>query len=205
MLSGVLLASISRLGGAVRTVWAATKRRLLERDTPMSSLLHVDPATLDTSNLDTTPISEFDVMGETDHRVDLEKWQLEIKGEVIKPVTFRYEELLDRPVLERNVLLICSGFFAYNGYWKGFSVAELLHEIGLKQGATHVKFSGPAGIRRKTRKFPLDEVMSDQIFIAYSVNEQPLPERHGFPIRLVAEDHKGWRWVKYINRIIVVS
>jgi DMSO/TMAO reductase YedYZ molybdopterin-dependent catalytic subunit len=199
------LTNFTRAGCGIRQALAAAKRRILAKGTPMSKLMHANPAALDTRNLETTPMTEFDVMGETIYPVDLDKWRLEIRGAVQRPAKFTYRDLVARPVLERNVLLICPGFFAYNGLWKGFSVADLLTEIGLKPGATHVKFSGPEGFGRKTRKFKIGEVMADKIFIAYGVNGQDLPERHGFPMRLVAEDHKGGRWVKYLNRLTVVD
>lgn len=203
-LSGTLYFFWGETGRGVRNLWAKTKRRVLARGTPMSTLMHANPARLDTRNLETTPIEAFDVMGQTSFPVDLEQWHLKIDGAVAQPGTFSYAELLERPAIERNVLLICPGFFAYNGLWTGFSAADLLREVGISADATEVKFSGAEGFRRKTRRFPLAEVLDDQIFIAYQVNGQQLPERHGFPIRLVAKDYKGRLWVKYLNRITVV-
>jgi len=195
----------NQAGEGLRLLWAATKRRVLERGTPMSKLMHAHPARVDISNLETTPIDEFDVMGETTLAVDLEEWRLEIDGEVQNPMQLSYQELISRPVIERNALLVCSGFFAYNGLWKGFSVVDLLNEAGVKSGATTIYFHGSEGFRKKNRRFSLEEVMSGTIFIAYEVNGQRLPQRHGFPMRLVAEDHRGRRWIKYLNRIEVVA
>jgi sulfoxide reductase catalytic subunit YedY len=108
-------------------------------------------------------------------------------------------------VIERNVLLICPGFFAYNGRWKGVSSSTLLSGAKLEPQVTHVEFSGPKGRGRMTKKFTLEEVMTDKIFIAYRVNGRPLPEKHGFPVRLVAENHYGGRWVKYVDKISVIA
>ncbi len=201
----VALLLFSNLGNGLNKVLAQVKRRIVGKGTPVSDLMVANPAKLDTSLLETTPMGAFDVMGQTVYPVDLANWRLEVGGSVRRPVSFTYDELIARPVLERNVLLICYGFFAYNGLWKGFSVAELLKEVGLLPGVSHVKFSGPEGLRRKTRKFAIAEVASDKIFIAYGVNDERLPERHGFPMRLVAEDHKGERWVKYVNRLTVIG
>lgn len=184
-------------------VWARSGRRVVAKETPMTELMHANPARLDTSNLETTPLEEFDVMGETTLEVDFEQWRLEVDGDVRKPYRFRLEELIDRPRLERNVLLICPGFFAYNGWWTGFSVAELLRQAGCSGTATHVLFTGSRGFRKKKMRYGIDEVLNDKVFAAYRVNNQQLPQRHGFPLRLVADDHKGSRWVKYLNRITV--
>jgi len=37
------------------------------------------------------------------------------------------------------------------------------------------------------------------------VNGRDLPEKHGFPLRAVAEDHMGSVWVKYVQRVEAVA
>lgn len=205
MVTAFFSTSMGRLDRVAAQVWAKTGRRIVEKGTSMDTLMHANPSRLDTRFLDTTPIQEFDVMGETIHPVDLQSWKLSINGAVRKPTEFTYEELLALPILELNALLICPGFFAYNGMWKGFSVAQLLEEAGIDPEATHVKFTGSKGFQKKTRRFKIAEVRSDQLFLAYGVNDIVLPERHGFPLRLVAEGHKGRKWVKYVNTVTVVA
>ncbi len=200
---GAALSPLSVQMARHQPVWALSGRRVVEKKTPMSKLMHANPARLDTSNLETTPMEKFDVMGETTLQIDLEEWRLEVDGDVREPYRFRLAELMDRPRLERNVLLICPGFFAYNGWWTGFSVADLLREAGCSGTATHVLFTGSQGFRKKKMRYGIDEVRNDKVFAAYRVNNQELPRRHGFPLRLVADDHKGTRWLKYLNRITV--
>lgn len=38
---------------------------------------------------------------------------------------------------------------------------------------------------------------------AYEVNGEPLPRKHGFPLRIVAEDRYGSEWVKYVYKVTV--
>jgi sulfoxide reductase catalytic subunit YedY len=39
------------------------------------------------------------------------------------------------------------------------------------------------------------------VFLCYTVNDQTLPLRHGYPLRIVADDEYGDRWVKYVYRL----
>ena len=187
----------------VKRVWAQTKRIILPRGTPMFSLIGKNPATLDTRNLQVIPLEKFETMGLTDHEVDLDQWRLEIKGSVKKPLRMTYSQLLALPAIERNVLLICPGFFSNFGRWKGISVRELLRKAEAEPGVTRVSFRGPEGRYAKEEQFSIDEINSDKVFLAYQVNGQALPQKHGFPLRVVAEDHYGAEWVKFVHRIEV--
>jgi sulfoxide reductase catalytic subunit YedY len=167
----------------------------------MVKLVSKNPANLDTRNLELTPVEGFETMGLDDHDVDLNKWRLEIDGNVHRSLRLTYNQILQMPSIERNVLLICPGFFAYHARWKGISVAKLLETAELDSGVTDVTFSGPNGTYEKTERFSIEDILSDKVFLAYSVNDSVLPKKHGFPLRVVAEDYYGGDWVKYVYRI----
>lgn len=195
---------MGKLGTGIQLVFAEAKRRLLAKDTPMSALISQMPTELDTSNLEITPLEEFDTMGQTNYTIAKSNWRLKVTGAVANSLDLTFEELATKPMLERNVLLICPGFFAHHGRWKGVSAAVLLAEAGISPLATEVEFSGPKGARGRSERFPLEEIRSGKVFLAYGVNGHPLPQKHGFPLRLVAEDHYGSRWVKYVDKITVI-
>ena len=186
---------------AIQKVWARTKRIILPRDTQMSSLVNRNPATLDTRHLEVIPLEKFETMGLTDHQVNLDQWRLEVSGAVQKPLKLTYSQLLKLPSIEKNVLLICPGFFTNHGRWKGISVMELLKLALTEQGITHVSFRGPAGRYAKVERFPINEITSNKVFLAYQVNGKVLPGKHGYPLRVVAEDHYGAEWVKFVQKI----
>lgn len=194
-----------KIGSGLSTVYAKAKKVLLPKGTEMDTLISKNPAKLDASDLETSPMSEFDVMGLTEHQADINAWRLSISGAIETPKVLTYKEVEKLPSVERNVLLICPGFFAYNGLWKGISMAALLADAKLKPEVTHVKFSGPKGIAKKTKKFAIEEVLAEKVFLAYQVNGKQLPQRHGFPLRLVAEDHYGGRWVKYVDTMTIIA
>ena len=198
-------AMFSFAGVCLRSAYAAVKKRVLEKGTRMSTLIGKHPAHLDTSQLQVTPMEEFDTMGQTDYSISAENWKLAVDGAVDRPTSFTYDEVLAMPVVERNVLLICPGFFAYHGRWKGVSVNGLLAAAGIRPEAKAVVFRGPKHPRERRARYDLEEIRTDQVFLAYAVNGKTLPQRHGFPLRLVAEDHYGGKWIKYVDRISVVD
>lgn len=176
---------------------------ILRRGTDRKTLLNKDPATLDTTQLEVTPLEEFGEMGLSDHHTDLAKWRLEVAGSVKKPLILSFDQLLSIPSLEREVLLICPGFFANHGSWKGVSINRLLQLAEAEGGITHVTVKGPEGTYQMTKRFPMKDVISHKVFLAYEVNARRLPEKHGFPLRTVAEGYYGYDWVKYVYRLEV--
>jgi sulfoxide reductase catalytic subunit YedY len=190
------------LFAAARSLWAAEMhRRKLTPDTELDSLVRLDPADLDTSGYPLTPLEGFRTMGLSDHTVPLDQWRLEVGGDVASPFKMPHAQMTELPVVERNVLLICPGVFALHGRWRGFSITELLRRAGRKDGTSGIVVRGPEGPYEKVERFPIEEVTSGKVFLAHSVNGVPLPRKHGFPLRLVAEGHYGHRWVKYVHRI----
>jgi DMSO/TMAO reductase YedYZ molybdopterin-dependent catalytic subunit len=189
------------MGSWLAKAYAGTKRILLPKGTDLSTLKNKNPATLDTRNLKVRPLKDFETMGLSNHKVSLESWRLIVEGNVDAAARLTYSRILELPSIERKVLLICPGFFANHGRWKGISLMAVLNLARMKLGTTHIVVSGPQGSYEKAEKFPIADVRSDKVFLAYQVNGVDLPQKHGFPLRIVAEDYYGGYWVKYVYKI----
>jgi len=194
---------LGSLFSMAKWVIAETGRIILPKGTPRESLIDKNPAELDARNLEVTPLENFGTMGLTDHAVRIEQWGFEVDGHVKKPLRLTYEEVKRLPLVERKVLMICPGFFANQGTWKGFSLGALLKLAQAEEGVTHVTVRGPDGKYENSQRYPLEDVLSNKVFLAYEVNGKPLPQRHGFPLRAVAEGYYGYDWVKYVYRVTV--
>jgi DMSO/TMAO reductase YedYZ molybdopterin-dependent catalytic subunit len=195
---GILLSPLFSL---IRLGIAKTKKIVLPKDTKRESLIGKNPADLDTRNLPITPLKDFGVMGPDDLEVDLGAWRLQVEGHVARPLSLTYDQMAALPSIERDVLLICPGVFANQGRWRGVSIGRLLKMAQVEEGVTHVTVRGPEGTYEKTERFPMTDILSDKVFLAYGVNGEKLPVRHGFPLRLVAEDFYGYEWVKYVYKV----
>ena len=187
----------------IRLARAKVQKMILPKNFPRKDLVDKNPADLDTHKLDITPLKDFETMGITDQDTDLDTWRLKVEGLVERPFQLTYSQILTLPAIERNVLLICPGFFANHGRWKGISMTTLLEKAKVKDGATLVTFKGPEGNYEKTERFYLKDALSNKVFLAYEVNGKPLPKKHGFPLRVVAEGHYGFNWVKYVHKISI--
>jgi sulfoxide reductase catalytic subunit YedY len=203
MAAGQVALFCSPLALWIRPAGAREKRRVLSADTNLKTLLFEDPADLDPRNLPVTPIDQFGTMGVTDHEVDLSAWRLKIGGAVSSPRHLDLAAIKGLPVLEKKVLLICPGVFAFHAKWTGTSLGRILKTAGVNKGATHVTVTGAGRHFPKTERFTLEEIRADAVFLAYGVNDRPLPQKHGFPLRIVAGDHVGDDWVKYADAITV--
>ena len=160
----------------------------------------MNPADIDTRNLEIDPLDQFGTMGPTDIAVDLKTYRLKVRGKVERPLSLSYDQILKYPFVTEIVLLICPGFFSNNGRWTGIHLKALFQEAQVKKGAKYVDINGANG---KGVRIPLKALDQKKIFLAYRVNGEPLPQKHGFPLRLVYEDLYGSDWVKYVDEIIV--
>lgn len=187
----------------VQMVYGETKKIVLPRDTDRENLVHKNPGDLDTRNLEITSLKDFRTMGISDHEVNLNLWRLEVTGHVKTPLSLNYSQILTLPSIEREVLMICPGIFINHGKWKGISMGKLLEKTKMKKGVTHVTFSGPEGEYEKIERWPIEDILSNKVFLAYGVNGETLPKKHGFPLRVVAEGNYGSDWIKYVYKVEV--
>lgn len=59
------------------------------------------------------------------------------------------------------------------------------------------------GVYGKVVRISLKDIDRKRVFLAFRINGEPLPQKHGFPLRLVYEDAYGYDWVKYVEEIVI--
>jgi len=197
--------AVFSLAAMVTRAWAGVKRRLLARDTPRNVLAKLNPIQVDAHRLAVTPLSDFDTMGITDHQTDLVAWRLRVAGAVQTPLSLTYAEITAMPAMERKVLMVCPGVFANTGIWKGVPIGPILDAAGADPKATHLIVSSAPSADRQRRRFAIADIHRTAVFLAHTVNGVPLPVRHGYPLRIVAEDDYGDAWLKYVDHMEVIG
>ena len=158
--------------------------------------------------------------------VKLSDWTLEIEGLVKQKRSLTFDNICGRPKVELANTLECSGNGRSllkqkasgnpwtiggvgNAIWGGIWLNELLQEAGLQKNARHIAFEGSdqplgsAGIKF-IRSIPLEKAMSSTL-LAYEMNGQPLPLKHGYPLRAIALGWTGANCVKWLHKITVLE
>ncbi len=135
-------------------------------------------------------------------KVDAETWSLRVHGMVDRPVTLSYADLLEMPLVERDITLTCvsnevGGPYVGNARWTGVLLAPLLERAGLQPGATQVLSRSVDGWTCGT---PTEAVTDGRdAMLAVAMNGEPLPLEHGFPVRMVVPGLYGYvsatKWV----------
>ena len=160
--------------------------------------------------------------------IDPAGYELAIGGHVRKALHVNLDQLQSRPTQTLAVTLECAG----NGRarlsprpqsqpwlgeavgtaeWTGTSLAPILEEAGLMDGAVEVVFTGlDRGVQSGVdqlyeRSLPLDEAMRGEVLLVYAINGRPLPPQHGFPLRLIVPGWYGMTHVKWLRSITVID
>src|SRR5262252_1230404 len=164
--------------------------------------------------------------------IDRSAWWLYVEGEVGKPFSINYEELMTIESMTAPVTLECAGnnrnFLEPkvkgvqwhlgaigNAEWTGVPLSVLLDRATLKPNAREVVLEGadvgvledpksPPGGLKFARSIPLAKARRD-VLLAYKMNGEDLSPEHGFPLRAIVPGWYAMASVKWLQRIIVTD
>ena len=159
--------------------------------------------------------------------IDPDKFMLEIKGKVDRPIKLSLKEIRKLPAVELVAVNQCSGNsrgFSNprvaggqlangamgNARWRGVPLKTVLDKAGVQQGAKQVTFNGMDGpVSDKTPDFikalDIDHARDGEVMLAYGMNGEELPVLNGFPLRLIVPGYYGTYWLKHLNEITVID
>jgi DMSO/TMAO reductase YedYZ molybdopterin-dependent catalytic subunit len=151
-----------------------------------------------TSSIDNffrTSISNFDPA------VAAEDWTLTVSGEIRQDTELTYDELTDMQVEHRFNTLSCVGG-DLNGekldtaLWTGTPISDFLDEVDPEGECGCAMFRAPDGYYVQ---FPIECI--EDGFLVWGMNGEPLPQKNGYPVRLLVPGHWGETNVKWIDEI----
>jgi DMSO/TMAO reductase YedYZ molybdopterin-dependent catalytic subunit len=139
-------------------------------------------------------------------QVDPSTWELRIHGMVRNPITITWEQLLQRPMVQRHITLACvsnevGGDLIGNALWLGTPIKDLLDEADPLPEADQVVQRSSDGWNCGTPTAVLRD--GRDALLAVGMNGEPLPVLHGFPVRMVVPGLYGYvsacKWITEIE------
>ena len=144
-----------------------------------------------------------------DPRLKAENWSLRVDGLVDNSIAaMTYDEIIAMPMADRlQMTMQCIGNWVGgplvgNAWWGGTTFNNLLDSAGVADEAIRVKFYSIDGY---TTSIPLERARRDEVLLVWEMNDDVLPSKHGFPVRLVNPGHYGQKMPKWITRIELID
>ena len=151
-------------------------------------------------------------------KLKTENWKLTVDGLVENPFTLDVEDLIKNYALEERIYrLRCVEAWSMVIPWIGFELNQLIKKSKPLSSAKYVAFESILdkdnlpGQRRNTLNWPyreglrLDEAMNPLTIISLGLYGRILPNQNGSPIRLVVPWKYGFKSIKSIVKISLVS
>jgi DMSO/TMAO reductase YedYZ molybdopterin-dependent catalytic subunit len=129
--------------------------------------------------------------------VDLATWDLKVFGEVERPLTLTWTQLLELPSREVTVDIHCvTRWSRFDTTFKGVHWSELAKLVAPKPSARFVVAHAEQGF---TANVPLGALEDEHALIAYEADGEPLTPDHGWPLRLLVPSRYFWKSAKWLR------
>jgi DMSO/TMAO reductase YedYZ molybdopterin-dependent catalytic subunit len=130
-------------------------------------------------------------------RIKLETWTFRLWGEVEEEVTLTWDQMM---ALTRgefvNDIHCVTRWSKLDNHWEGIGIQQVMALVTLKPSATHVLVHSYGGY---TTNLPLNELLADDVLLAYRHNGADLTPDHGWPLRLVVPKLYFWKSAKWVR------
>src|SRR5829696_2785107 len=160
-----------------------------------------------------TPAEDFYLIDTalTSPRINVDNWTLSVKGALDNPIELTYNDLLSMPTREADITLSCvsnelGGDLISNGRWAGVLLSDVLKEAGVSRNKLNGASEQLVGrsVDGWTAGFKTDVALDGrEALVAFGLNGDELPLKHGYPVRLVVPGLYGYvsatKWLTEIE------
>ena len=124
-------------------------------------------------------------------------WDFSVSGLVAHPMRWSYDEFMALPTVRPTSDVHCvTGWSTLDNQWEGVSVREVLSLVSPLPQAHFVLVHADPDY---TTNLPLEELLKENILLAWKHNGQDLAPEHGWPLRLVVPHLYFWKSAKWIR------
>lgn len=134
--------------------------------------------------------------------VGFDQHVVRVVGRVEKPLEIPLRELASKyPCVDLVAPFHCvTGWSVEKVVWRGVQVKALLEEA-----RPYGPYALAWGIDGYSASLPMEALWEESTIIAWAMNGEFLPKKHGAPARLVVPTRYAWKSVKYFGALEVVD
>ena len=151
----------------------------------------------------------------TTEPIDPDAWELDVYGEVEKPLKLDWRQLLLLPKTTQVSDFHCVGVGRDNGWtkldnrWEGVRFKEIVDLVKPTLKAKYVTVGGYEEYQdlsgtlrsRYTAQHVVEDLLRNDVLLAYGLDGKVLSHEHGGPVRLIVPEKYGYKGVKWIRRV----
>lgn len=139
--------------------------------------------------------------------IDAGSFELSVEGSVDTPFRLSMDELAAMKDKSEVVTLECignsvGGSAIGNALWEGVTLHKIIEKASPRKGIVKTVFYGEDGY---SDSIPYELSRSDDVFLAFKMNGEPLPREHGHPLRAIVPGIYGMKNVKWLSKIELVD
>lgn len=174
------------------------------------STLHYDGTRYLGENLEPiTPNAQFYTVTKNilDPDIAQSVWRLELRGMLERPRSYSLSDLTDLDAIEQETTLSCisngvgDGLIS-NAIWTGVPLQQLLEVAGVREGVVDVALQAADNY---IDTISIEKALDPTTFVAWRMNGEEIPKRHGYPVRILVPGRFGEKSVKWVTRITLLD
>jgi DMSO/TMAO reductase YedYZ molybdopterin-dependent catalytic subunit len=142
-------------------------------------------------------VTDFPVLhaGRVEH-LERDAWTLTVSGLVHPSLVLDWAQLLSLESTEQISDIHCvTGWTKLDTRWKGVRMSKLLDGLDVLPETRHVVVHAEGGW---TTNLPLEELLRDDVLVAYEFEGRPITAEHGGPVRLLVPGLYFWKSAKWL-------
>jgi DMSO/TMAO reductase YedYZ molybdopterin-dependent catalytic subunit len=135
--------------------------------------------------------------------IDLKVWRLTVWGLVEEPREFTWEEFTQLPKQRQVCDIHCvTRWSKLDTVWEGVPFREIARLVKPKPEA---KFVMEHAYGDYTTNMALEELLDDDVLLAFHYDDKPLEPEHGGPVRMLVPKLYFWKSAKWLRGLEFIA
>jgi len=132
-------------------------------------------------------------------KFDPQTWDFVVAGLVKNPVRLTYEDFLKLPKMVSVSDFHCvTGWSKLDNRWEGVAFKTISDLAKPLKEAKYVTFVAEGDY---TTSLPLEDLLNNDVLLAYRLDNKPLEPKHGGPLRLIVPKKYAYKSAKWVRKL----